>query len=132
MTDIYRQMIGRCYNKNNKRYHDYGGRGITVSEDWRLSKNNFLNDMGKRPTNKHSLDRIDNDKGYSKENCRWATIKQQSKNKRSTVNLVAFGKTKCIADWSRLLKISKGTIRYRLSIGKTHEECLTIKPKKSK
>ena len=80
-------MIARCYNKNNKDYDRYGGRGITVCARWRKSFVAFLNDMGQRPIGK-TLDRSDNDKGYSPKNCRWATIAQQNRNK-SNVRLSA-------------------------------------------
>lgn len=76
-------MKQRCLNNKNSRYNDYGGRGIIVCDSW-LGKNgfvNFLNDMGERPIGK-SLDRIDNDGNYCKENCRWATISEQNKNQR--------------------------------------------------
>ena len=73
-------MKDRCLNSKHYAFKDYGGRGITVSEEW-LNIDNFLKDMGERPKGL-SLDRINNDMGYSKENCRWATWKEQSSNKR--------------------------------------------------
>jgi hypothetical protein len=74
-------MIQRCTNPKNPAYHWYGGRGITVCERW-LSSANFLADMGKRPSPKHSLDRKDNGKGYEPGNCRWATVPEQLANRR--------------------------------------------------
>lgn len=74
-------MLARCFDLNKPNYKDYGGRGITVCERWHHFKN-FVNDMGPKPSKLHSLDRIDNDKGYSFENCRWATRTEQNKNKR--------------------------------------------------
>ncbi len=79
---IWQAMKDRCYNKNNSRYKDYGARGITVCDRWRDSFEAFYEDMGKRPNSELSLDRIDNDKGYSPDNCRWATHSQQQLNKR--------------------------------------------------
>lgn len=73
-------MKYRCDNKNSKQYLDYGGRGISYDPSWSLFSN-FVKDMGERPEG-HTLDRIDNDSSYCKENCRWATRKQQSLNKR--------------------------------------------------
>jgi hypothetical protein len=74
-------MIERCTYKKHPQYADYGGRGITVCERWRDSFAAFVDDMKKRPDGK-TLDRIDNDKGYFQENCRWATKKQQAENRR--------------------------------------------------
>lgn len=74
-------MKARCLNPNHVRYPDYGGAGITLARRW-LSFKNFFRDMGRRPSRKHTLDRIDPTKGYSKKNCRWATPKQQAKNRR--------------------------------------------------
>lgn len=74
-------MKARCYNKNMREYFRYGGRGIGVSNRWRYSFENFYKDMGDKPTPQHSIDRIDNKKGYNKENCRWATKKEQSANR---------------------------------------------------
>ena len=75
-------MKQRCYNINNPDYKNYGGRGITVCDRWLESFENFIDDMGLKPTPQHSIDRINNNLGYSSENCRWATSKQQNNNTR--------------------------------------------------
>lgn len=78
---VWGMMIQRCTNPNNKNYKDYGGRGITVSEEW-LDFKNFIKDMGRRPNNKLTIERVDNDKGYSRDNCKWDTRKVQRANQR--------------------------------------------------
>ncbi len=75
-------MIKRCENPNRPDFPDYGGRGIKICKRWRGSFQLFLDDMGERPSPKHSIDRIKNDKGYSPSNCQWATSKQQANNRR--------------------------------------------------
>lgn len=78
----WRGMKERCTNPNYKQYGDYGGRGIDICESWMESFANFYNDMGDRPSDKHTLERVDNDLGYGPDNCIWATRESQNKNKR--------------------------------------------------
>lgn len=80
-------MKQRCYNPHKSGYSNYGGRGIRVCKHWLNSFDNFLKDMGKRPEGT-TLDRRDNDKGYSKSNCYWATPKEQANNRRKRRNKV--------------------------------------------
>ena len=79
--NVWRTMKARCNNPNNRKYHRYGGRGIKVCSRWEESFENFISDMGERPSPKHSIDRKDNDKGYNPENCEWAVNKIQARNK---------------------------------------------------
>lgn len=85
-------MRQRCYNKNYRAFKDYGGRGITVCHRWQSSFNNFLNDMGKKPSEEYSLDRINNDGNYEPSNCQWSTYLEQANNRRSRMRSII----KCI------------------------------------
>lgn len=81
LWNVWIGMKARCYNKNNPRFDRYGGRGITICERWNSSFVEFANDMGERPSKKHSINRINNDGNYEPENCEWATAKEQCKNR---------------------------------------------------
>lgn len=83
--DAWHKMKGRCLNKSDRKYPDYGGRGITVCQEWIDSFEAFYSHIGKRPSKKHSLDRIENENGYEPGNVRWATIIEQNNNKRNNV-----------------------------------------------
>ncbi len=82
---VYHQMIQRCYNPKQAAYPYYGGRGITVSSEWLASYKTFFADMGPRPGKGYTIDRRDNEGPYCKDNCFWNTMKQQSRNRRSTI-----------------------------------------------
>lgn len=125
----------RCRNTKTMQYKDYGGRGITVCDRWCEPNNgfiNFLNDMGNRPSMLHSIDRINVNKGYSPENCRWADNIQQANNKRDNVYLTLNGKeTKTLTQWARIANIHRVTLKYRLHIGMSLEEAITTPAAKS-
>ena len=87
---VWKGMKERCYNANNKAYKNYGGRGIKVCERWNNSFDNFINDMGERPTKNHQIDRIDNDKNYNPENCKWVTRSENTLNKRHKLGKSGF------------------------------------------
>jgi len=113
----WKAMKDRCFNPNNKRYSDWGGRAISMCDRW-LNLENFLADMGSRPTDKHSLDRIDNDGDYSPKNCRWATKAEQQNNRRSNKPLITIGNdTRTIAQWAKKMGFSATVIHNRLKAG---------------
>lgn len=114
--NIWRAMMSRCFNPKNEHYQDYGGRGIFVCDEWRCYEN-FYNDMGSRPTKEHSIDRSNNDLGYSKDNCRWATKVEQATNKRNTVWVEMVDGLMPLSSASRKYGIPKATIRKRLLRG---------------
>lgn len=106
-------MRQRCNNPKHTAYKYYGGRGISICKRWRKFEN-FLADMGEVPKH-HTLDRVDNSKGYTKSNCRWATRKTQSSNIRSNRRLTYKRQTKTMAEWSEVLNIPYYTLSYRLN-----------------
>jgi hypothetical protein len=112
-------MRGRCSNKNNPMFMYYGERGIKVCERWDSSYENFLLDMGRAPSPKHSIDRINVNGDYEPGNCRWATDKEQSNNKRTSRILSYNGVKKTIAQWAELSGVSAGTIGYAARTGRT-------------
>lgn len=123
--NIYLGMIQRCYDPKVKSYHRYGGRGITVCDRWRESVINFVADMGNAPDSKHSLDRINNDGNYEPSNCRWATMKEQHRNKRNNRFLTHAGETLVIQDWAIRIGIDHTTLVNRLQRGWTVEKSVT-------
>lgn len=132
-TPEYRAWLSakvRTGDINHPSYRTHGGRGITMCDRWENSFENFLEDMGTKPSQKHSLDRIDNNKGYSKENCRWATIYQQARNKRSTRIICFNGVKKSLPEWSEEYGIMSERIRQRLKSGWSIEKSLTTKARK--
>lgn len=123
-------MRARCSNPNLKEYPRYGGRGITVCERWQ-SYENFLADMGRRPSLQHTIDRIDVNQGYFKENCRWSTAQEQQNNRTKHTYLEVDGVIKTQAQWLRCFSIKKATFRTRLRNGWDVKTALTspVRPK---
>lgn len=131
----YRGMITRCYVPSARMYYAYGGRGIKVCERWLDKENgflNFLSDMGLSPTKEHQLDKIDNNKDYSPENCRWVTFDIQKINKRSVHLITHNGETMCATDWGRRLGKSLKCIMGRVKRGLSLDEVLTDKVYKNR
>lgn len=111
---IYNAMRQRCLNTKNRNYKYYGGRGIKISSDWLVDFSNFLVDMGKRPSKNHSIERIDNNGDYCKENCKWATIKEQGNNKRTTRFIEFNGERLTISQWSERTSLSCDLLSSRI------------------
>jgi hypothetical protein len=122
--NIWYKILSRCFRPKDKKYKDYGGRGITMCKEW-LDFKVFLKDMGKRPSKKHSIDRINNDGNYEPANCRWATSQVQNNNRRDNVYLTAFNETLTVAQWARKLNLHRPTIYQRLRDGFSNEEALS-------
>lgn len=110
---VWRSLIKRCTNPTDKDWHNYGGRGITVCERW-LSITSFVHDMGERPAGM-TIERINNDLGYSPDNCRWATRPEQMRNTRQTRLITFNGKTQCLKDWACEIGIDRASLRQRLA-----------------
>lgn len=110
----WKSMIQRCTNPNRVAYKHYGGRGIRVCERWRWSFLNFWRDMGPRPSEAHSLDRIDLSGDYEPGNCRWATPAEQARNRTANRWITFDGRTQIIADWAQELGVSQFTLYARL------------------
>lgn len=119
---VWTGMQHRCYDKKNEKYPDYGGRGIIVCDRWLQSFSNFLDDMGGRPTPKHTIDRINNNGNYEKENCRWATSKEQARNKRNNRWIEYNGQKLIIQDWAKLFNVNMSTLHERLKNGQPFED----------
>lgn len=124
---IWIGIISRCENNKTKDYHHYGGRGITISKEWRHDFKLFLNDMGNRPTPKHSIDRIDVNGNYEKSNCKWATQSEQRNNTRSSIFIEFNGIKKTAYYWSLETGLKATTISERYRKGWPVEKVLCNK-----
>lgn len=116
-------MMARCYDKSNRHYKNYGGRGIAVSARWHKFAN-FYSDMGRKPLGL-TLERKDNDEGYSFENCTWASLSSQSRNRRNNVWYEIDGMRKTQTDWAISIGVKPAVIRHRLRLGWTLKAACT-------
>jgi hypothetical protein len=115
--NVWHNMKKRCLNPEYQSFSNYGGRGIKVCDRWIESFENFFNDMGEKPSQGHSIDRVDNDGNYEPENCRWATRKEQARNRRSNVFVVQNGKAKVLSEICEANGIKSDTASKRISCG---------------
>lgn len=130
----WRAMISRCDDPTTHNYANYGGRGISVCARWRESFENFISDMGRRPSSTHSIDRIENDGNYEPGNCRWATANQQARNRRSTHHVEAFGERLPLVAWAERAGMKYTTLKRRLDNGMNPEEAIlkSVEPRKER
>lgn len=132
MSPEYRSwhhMVSRCTNPKNKDFSHYGGRGVTVCDAWRSSFAVFFAHIGARPSLRHSIDRIDNEKGYEPGNVQWATQRQQCRNQRKTRFVEWRGERLPLIEACERAGLSRGTVRDRLAKGWTVEASLATPPK---
>jgi hypothetical protein len=118
----WKEMRQRCLNRHNRAYYNYGGRGISISKEWDHFEN-FFNDMGEKPKER-SLDRINNNGNYCKENCRWATKKEQALNRRSNRMIEYNGEIKTLSQWAECIGMKFDTLWMRLERGKTIKDAI--------
>lgn len=121
---IWAQMIGRCRNPRNKGYKNYGARGITIEDPRWFNFAHFIADMGPRPSRELTLERLNNDRGYYKDNCAWKTRAEQSRNKRNLRWITFRGETKVLTDWANAKGLRPVTLLFRFKRGWSIEKAL--------
>lgn len=121
----WQQMRLRCTNPDHAAYPNYGGRGITVCDRWLASPQDFMADMGKKPTSKHELDRVDNNGNYEPGNCRWALRSTNDRNRRSNRVIHHNGLDLTLVEWSERTGVPADTISNRLKSGWETARALT-------
>lgn len=129
----WKRLFARCYNPNSEYYYLYGGKGIEVCDRWNPKKGgsfeNFFEDMGKRPANCSSIERIDGNSDYSPENCRWANYTEQAYNTTQNRKITIEGVTKNLTEWAKESPVTTGAIRHRLEKLGWSEKDAVFKPK---
>jgi hypothetical protein len=122
----WRSMKRRCESQVVRSYKDYGGRGIKVCDRWLGDSGfeNFFQDMGSKPSSKHSIDRVDVNGNYCPGNCRWATDSEQRRNRRTSKIITHSGKSQCVQDWASELGIPASTLRHRIKAGRAIKDVL--------
>lgn len=130
LYNIWRGIKIRCFNQNSRAYKNYGGNGITMYNEWKDNFKSFYDwSMSNGYTDELSIDRIDNNKGYFPDNCRFVDKIVQANNKRNNRLLTYNGETHTVAEWGRILNISRSTLFSRLNMGWTVERMLTTQVK---
>lgn len=126
LSAIYNGMISRCYDEKDTAFKNYGGRGIYLCDEWRNSFMSFYNwSVNNGYDDFLTIERINNDKGYSPENCKWATRIEQANNKRNNVMIDNGKETHTISQWSRITGINKATLDYRHRKGYSPDKILS-------
>lgn len=115
----------RCFNSRHHSFEAYGGRGITMSDEWRDSFSTFLEDMGPMPSPQHTIERVNAKGPYAKGNCVWATYEQQGLNRTNTMRMTLGGRTLTLVEWSKITNLSQQTLRERRYANWSDEEALT-------
>lgn len=122
---IWQSIKTRCLNPNDHGFHYYGGRGITICDEWRDSFQAFFDHVGPRPSPLHSIDRKDNNGNYEPGNVWWATFTEQNRNNRNTRLITFRGETRCIAEWGKIFGGERTLVYRRLSRGWSIEKAMT-------
>jgi len=126
-------MISRCGDRKNPDFSRYGGRGLRVARAWRADFVAFLRDMGRAPSPRHTLERMNNELGYRPGNCRWATLKEQANNRRSTVRVTIDGQTKTATEWATIAGYDRSVLYARIRMGWPASRLLTsVRPMRSR
>lgn len=136
LYEVWKGIRQRCNNPKHSSYHNYGGRGITICDEWHKSfqafydwsyANGYSPEKQKDEKTKLTIDRINNDGNYEPSNCRWVDRKTQASNMRTTKNITINGETHCLSDWYKILKTTSQTYYKRIKLGMTPEQALTSK-----
>ncbi len=124
---IWESLKKRCLNSKAANYKDYGGRGIRIALRWHDFVN-FYADMGPRPSSKHSIERKENSGDYTPDNCRWATSKEQNRNRRNNRLITFNNETRCLQEWAELKGLTRVCLRDRLNASWSIEDALNTPP----
>lgn len=130
LYDSWTDLKQRCYNKHNNRYKNYGGRGITVCDEWRNNFQSFYDwAMSNGYQENLTIDRIDVNGNYEPSNCRWIDRKTQQRNTTRNRYITIGGETHCVSEWCEILNLKDRTVRSRLNYGWSIEKALELEVK---